>query len=104
MREPVRKQLERFKPDIVHVASPSRLLWLAELLGPTPGTLAVLDAWHLNVEARAQGSSGLKRKMLEAEVHRVRRYIQRWHHRFAVLRWSARRKRRSLWRLIRASG
>lgn len=85
MREPVREQLERFKPDVVHVASPGRLAWLAELLGPTPGILAALDAWHLNVEARAQGSSGLKRKMFEAEVHRVRRFIQKWHHRFAVV-------------------
>lgn len=85
MREPVREQLERFKPDIVHVASPGRLAWLAELLGPTPGILAALDAWHLNVEARAQGSNGLKRKMLEAEVLRIRRFIRRWHHRFALV-------------------
>ncbi len=85
MREPVKEQLERFKPDIVHVASPGRLAWLAELLGPTPGILAALDAWHLNIEARAQGSNGLKRKMLEAEVLRVRRFIRRWHHHFALV-------------------
>ncbi len=85
MREPVREQLRHFQPDIVHVASPGRLAWLAELLGPTPGILAALDAWHLNVEARAQGSNGFKRKMLLAEVHRVRQFIRRWHHRFTLV-------------------
>lgn len=85
MREPVREELDRFKPDIVHVASPGRLAWLAELLGPTPGILAALDAWHLNVEAQAQGSSGLKRALLVLEGHRVKRFIRLWHHRFSVV-------------------
>lgn len=85
MREPVKQQLERFRPDIVHVASPGRLAWLADLLGPTPGILAAFDAWHLNVEARAHGANGLQRKLLEAEVLRVRRFIRRWHHRFSLV-------------------
>jgi glycosyltransferase involved in cell wall biosynthesis len=70
---PLRDELERFAPDVVHVAS-GRLAGLGPLLESHPSVLVALDAWHLNVEANALVARGLRRRLLSAEAVRVRRF------------------------------
>ena len=70
---PLREELERFQPDVVHVTS-GRLAGLGRALEGRPSVLAALDAWHLNVEARARVAGLLRRHLLRAEAGRVRRF------------------------------
>jgi glycosyltransferase involved in cell wall biosynthesis len=52
MEGPLREELERFRPDIVHVTS-GRLARLGRSLPGRPAVLAALDAWHVNVAAES---------------------------------------------------
>lgn len=71
--EPLRQELARFKPDLVHVG-PGKLSGLKrELLG-RPKILMVMDTWHLNVDARADAATGLRRALLRADAQRIRRF------------------------------
>ena len=79
--EPLREELERFQPDVVHVTS-GRLAGLGRALEGRPSLLAALDAWHLNVEARARVAGPLRSRLLRAEAGRVRRFERSEYSRF----------------------
>ena len=70
---PLRHELDRFRPDIVHVG-PGKLAWLRRELGARPKVLGVMDTWHLNVDARAEGSTGLRAAAFRADAKRIRRF------------------------------
>jgi glycosyltransferase involved in cell wall biosynthesis len=72
MSGPFSSELKTFRPDVVHVTS-GRLARLGRLLESRPGVLGALDAMHLNVEARARVATGIRKRLLRAEVERVRR-------------------------------
>lgn len=73
LAEPLREELRAFGPDVVHLAS-GRLAALGRLLAERPAVLVALDAWHLNVEARALLASGVRGRLLRGEARRVRRF------------------------------
>lgn len=74
--EPLREELARFEPDLVHVG-PGKLSGLKRELQGMPKILMVMDTWHLNVDARADAATGLRRALLRADAQRIRRYEQR---------------------------
>lgn len=76
MRRPLREELERFRPDVVHVSTGS-LASLGRELEQTPAVLAALDAWHLNVDAWAEEARALRKLFLRTEAKRVRRFEAR---------------------------
>jgi len=67
------EELERFRPDVVHVTA-GRLGALARHLDGRASVLAALDAPHLNVEARASAVSAAKGRVLRGEAARWRRF------------------------------
>jgi glycosyltransferase involved in cell wall biosynthesis len=73
LRGALREELDRFRPDVVHVG-PGKLSGLLGDLQDRPAVLGVMDTWHLNVEARAEVAEGLRRPLLWADAKRVRRY------------------------------
>jgi polysaccharide biosynthesis protein PslH len=73
LREPLREELARFKPDLVHVG-PGKLSGLKRELVGRPKILMVMDTWHLNVDARAEAASGIRRPLLRADAKRIRRF------------------------------
>jgi polysaccharide biosynthesis protein PslH len=73
LRGPLREELDRFKPDIVHVG-PAKLAWLKSELAGRPKVLGVMDAWHLNVDARADAATGLRAQLFRADAKRIRRF------------------------------
>ena len=73
MRGPLREELARSRPDVVHVDS-AKLAPLHPELGGLPSVLAMLDAFQLNVEAKAMASRGLRRWMHRREAARARRF------------------------------
>jgi glycosyltransferase involved in cell wall biosynthesis len=73
LREPLREELARFQPDLVHVG-PGKLSGLKKELEGRPKVLMVMDTWHLNVDARAEAAKGLRRPLLRADAKRIRRY------------------------------
>jgi glycosyltransferase involved in cell wall biosynthesis len=80
LRLPLREELERFRPDIVHVTS-GRLARLGADLRDRPSVLAALDAWHLNVAAEADLLSfGRWRKGIRSWL--VRRFERSEYRRF----------------------
>lgn len=66
-------ELERFRPDVVHVAG-TYLATLGRELGHRATLLAPLDAAHLNAEARVLCAAGIRRGLLRHEAMRVRRF------------------------------
>jgi polysaccharide biosynthesis protein PslH len=82
MVEPLLSQLSAFNPDVVHVTS-GRLAGLGRVLAGRPAVLGALDAMHLNVEARALVATGLRKRLLRAEVVRVRRFEASEYRRFS---------------------
>jgi glycosyltransferase involved in cell wall biosynthesis len=70
MERPLREELERFRPDIVHVTS-GRLARLGRALPGRPAVLAALDAWHINVAAESDP------RLLGAWRNRVRAWAVR---------------------------
>ena len=81
LRGPLRDELDSFAPDVVHVTS-GRLAALGQALSDRPTVLAALDAWHLNVDARALAAAGLRGRLLRSESGRVRRFIAAEYGRF----------------------
>jgi polysaccharide biosynthesis protein PslH len=73
LREPLRAELARFKPDLVHVG-PGKLSGLKTELAGVPKILMAMDTWHLNVDARADAAQGLRRTLFRADAKRIRRY------------------------------
>ena len=73
LRGPLREELRRFQPDVVHVG-PGKLSGLLDELDGRPAVLGVMDTWHVNVDARADVASGLRRPLLRADARRVRRF------------------------------
>jgi glycosyltransferase involved in cell wall biosynthesis len=73
LARPLREELEAFDPDVVHVTS-GRLAALGRALTGRRSVLGALDAWHLNVEARALVAAGARRRLLRGEAARVRRF------------------------------
>jgi glycosyltransferase involved in cell wall biosynthesis len=78
---PLREELEDFDADIVHVTS-GRLAALGRPLAGRRSVLGALDAWHLNVEARALVAAGARRWLLHGEASRVRRFEASEYRRF----------------------
>lgn len=76
LREPLREELRRFRPDVVQVGTGKLAGLLGELEG-LPAVLHVQDTWHLNVEARADAAHGLRRPLLRADARRIRRFEAR---------------------------
>jgi glycosyltransferase involved in cell wall biosynthesis len=70
---PLREELARFEPDLVHVG-PGKLAGLKRELGSVPKILMVMDTWHLNVDARADAAAGIRRPLLRADAQRIRRF------------------------------
>ena len=73
LREPLREELARFQPDLVHVG-PGKLSGLKTELEGRPKVLMVMDTWHLNVDARAEAAKGMRGPLLRADAKRIRRY------------------------------
>jgi glycosyltransferase involved in cell wall biosynthesis len=73
LRGPLHEELERFRPEVVHVTS-GRLAALGRDLRDRASVLAALDAWHLNVEAEAIAAAGVRRPLLRELARRVRRF------------------------------
>jgi glycosyltransferase involved in cell wall biosynthesis len=73
LREPLREELARFRPDLVHVG-PGKLSGLKRELAGRPKILMVMDTWHLNVDARAEAATGIRRPLLRADAKRIRRF------------------------------
>ena len=76
MREEIRAALRDWGPDVVHVSS-GRLAALGPLLRDVPSVLAALDAWHLNLAAKAGTASAPRRVLLESEQRRVKKFVAR---------------------------
>jgi glycosyltransferase involved in cell wall biosynthesis len=81
LRGPLLDELDSFAPDVVHVTS-GRLAALGRALTGRPSVLGALDAWHLNVEARALVAAGARRRLLRGEAARVRRFEASEYRRF----------------------
>lgn len=73
LRQPLREELERLRPDIVHVG-PGKLARLKNELVGQPKVLGVMDTWHLNVDARAEAATGLRARLFRADARRIRRF------------------------------
>lgn len=73
LRRPVREEIARFEPDVVHVVS-GRLAGLGDVLADVPTVLSAIDAWHLNADAAAGDASGARRLFLAGQARLVRRF------------------------------
>lgn len=81
LHQPLRAELEDFRPDVVHVTS-GRLGLLARWLIGRPKVLAALDAWHINVAAEASAAQGGIRWLRWVEGRFVRRFERLTYRRF----------------------
>jgi glycosyltransferase involved in cell wall biosynthesis len=73
LRRPVREEIARFEPDVVHVVS-GRLAGLGDVLADVPTVLSAIDAWHLNADAATAAASGARRLFLAGQGRLVRRF------------------------------
>ena len=78
---PVHHELERFRPDVVHVAG-SNLAMLGRELTHCVALLAPLDAAFINADARVLCAVGTRRWLLRREAKRVRRFEATEYRRF----------------------
>ena len=76
LRPALDDELARFEPDVVHILS-GRLALLARATGDRPIVLSAIDAWHLNVDARAAMARGPRRALLRLEAANARRFERR---------------------------
>jgi glycosyltransferase involved in cell wall biosynthesis len=76
LRSALREELRRFKPDVVHVG-PGKLSGLLGDLQGKPNVLGVMDAWHLNVDARAEVASPLRAALFRQDSKRIQRYMSK---------------------------
>jgi glycosyltransferase involved in cell wall biosynthesis len=67
-------ELAEFDPDIIHVAS-GKLAGLHKYLAGRPAVLAALDATHVNIEAQAANSQGIRRRHYLHQAQLMRRFI-----------------------------
>ena len=72
MRGPLREEIEKFDPDVIHV-TPGRLAGLAEVID-RPAVLAALDAAYVNYESHRDVARGPSRWILGTHVSRMRRF------------------------------
>lgn len=75
LRRVLREEVARFQPDVVHVG-PGKLSGLLSDLDGLPTVLNLMDAWFLNVEARATGNTGLRRWLYRTDAERVRKFMR----------------------------
>jgi glycosyltransferase involved in cell wall biosynthesis len=73
LRDLLREELVRFEPDLVHVG-PGKLSGLKREMPGMPKILMAMDTWHLNVDARADAATGIRRPLLRADAKRIRRF------------------------------
>jgi polysaccharide biosynthesis protein PslH len=73
LRAPLQEELARFKPNLIHVG-PGKLSGLKREIPSLPKILMVMDTWHLNVDARADAATGIRRPLLRADSMRIRRF------------------------------
>lgn len=73
LRQPLREELERFQPDVVHVGT-GKLAGLLPELDGRPCVLGLLDTWHLNVEARALVAPVIRARLFRADAKRIQRF------------------------------
>ena len=73
LRPILRAEVDAFDPDVVHVVT-GQLAAVRDALGDRPAVLAANDAWYRNVQAIAQGATGLRRRVYRREVGRVQRF------------------------------
>lgn len=73
LRGPLKEEIARFKPDVVHVG-PGKLAGLLPDLGGLPCVLGVMDAWHLNVDARAEVARGIRKPLFRVDAQLIRRF------------------------------
>jgi polysaccharide biosynthesis protein PslH len=78
LRPALREEIASFKPDVVHVG-PGKLAGLHSDLQGLPAVLGVMDTWHLNVIARSDASTGLRKAVLRADVARISRFEATWY-------------------------
>jgi glycosyltransferase involved in cell wall biosynthesis len=78
---PVGDELRSFDPHVIHVAS-GRLAALGGKLEGRPAVLAALDAWHLNVVARARLAPLHRRPGFALQAALTRRFESREYARF----------------------
>jgi glycosyltransferase involved in cell wall biosynthesis len=81
LRPALAEELERFRPEVVHVSS-GRVAALGDMLGGVASVLGAFDAAHHNVQARADRASGIRAALLRGEVRRWMRYEATDWHRF----------------------
>jgi glycosyltransferase involved in cell wall biosynthesis len=73
LRGPLREELDRFEPDVVHV-TPGDLAMLAGDLRGRPAVLVAADAWYLNIEAVRREARPFRRTMLGLQAGWVRHF------------------------------
>jgi glycosyltransferase involved in cell wall biosynthesis len=81
MAQALAEEIERFRPDVVHVTA-GRLGALGRSLEGRASVLVALDAPHLNLEARAEHAPVLMRGLLRGEAGRMQRFAAEEWHRF----------------------
>jgi glycosyltransferase involved in cell wall biosynthesis len=75
LRDALREEIDRFRPDVVHVG-PGKLSGLLKDLRGLPNVLGVMDAWFLNVDARAEvAGSELKAALFRKDSKRIQRFM-----------------------------
>jgi len=73
MEREVRRLLETRSFDVVHVTNGS-MASLGDIVAPIPAIIALLDAWHVNVEAERMVAPLALRPLYRLEERRVRRF------------------------------
>jgi glycosyltransferase involved in cell wall biosynthesis len=81
LREPLRAEIERFRPDVIHVSADS-LATLGADLALERTVLATFDAQFLNQQARMRTASGLRRLIRKVNAANFARFEAREYERF----------------------
>ena len=102
MADVLGEELSSFDPEVVHVAS-GKLAGLQARLEGRPAVLAALDATHLNIEAQAQMTKGLRRRYHLHQAKLIRRFIAAEYPHFDEIVVVSERDRAELKRIIPAA-
>lgn len=102
LRDPVRRQLAAFRPDVVHLIPGAMVEVGAEIVG-TPTVLTALDAIHLNLLARARESTPLRRVAVHWKRRRWERCIADRYPEFDAVTVVAEEDRRALLELAQGA-
>ena len=73
LRASLAAEIAEYEPDVIQVVG-SELAPLGRAIEAYPSVLCPLDAMHLNVEGQVNASRGIRRRLLEGELDRVRRF------------------------------